>query len=106
MAILYVFKINDPNEAGFFPPSVENSTWCQNMYGYFLKNSIQSYNRTITYTFFQDSSELNSWIAAHTLTDPELLADVAAWKSEHGVSYSSQYFDLSADGGTYTPIVS
>ena len=106
MAILYVFKINDPNDAGYFPPSVQASTWFENTTSYFLKNSLESADHSTVYTMFQDSSELNSWIAAHTLSDPALLADVAAWKSEHGVSYTNQYFDLSADGGTYTPIIS
>ena len=35
MAILYVFTVNDPNNAGAFPPSVTASSWGTNTNAWF-----------------------------------------------------------------------
>lgn len=107
MAILYVFKINDPNNAGPFPPSVLASDWLKNIGDWFNKNQIAT-SQYCNVVLFANTSELNSFLSTHTLSDSALLADVASWKSAHGVTYSSQYFTLTDAGisPTPTPIVS
>ena len=88
MAILYVFKVNDPNNVGAFPPSVATSAWATALAANFAANGIGGQGQNTNALLFANDTELNSWVTAHTLTDASLLADVTAWKSAHGVSYS------------------
>ncbi len=106
MAILYVFKVNDPSLAGGFPPSVTASSWFTNLTNYFDLNGIGGVGQNVNALLFADETELNVFLSAHTLSDAGLLADITAWKSAHGVSYSSQYFTLTSAGISPTPIVS
>jgi hypothetical protein len=105
MAILYVFKINDPNNAGAFPPSVLSSTWFASITTWLDNNQITS-SKYSNVVVFADETELNAFLSTHTLTDAGLLADIAAWKSAHNVSYSSQYFTLTDAGVSPNPVVS
>ena len=105
MAILYVFRINDPNNAGGFPPSVTASSWFTSVTAWFTANQIAS-SKPANVVLFANETELNAFLSTHTLTDAGLLADIAAWKSAHGVSYSSQYFTLTDAGVSTSPIVS
>ena len=105
MAILYVFRVNDPSGAGAFPPSLLDTEWNHNLTSYVEKNAIGG-TGGINAFIFADASALNNWISTYKLTDSSLLADVAAWKSAHGISYTHEYYDLSADGGSFTPFIS
>jgi hypothetical protein len=106
MVILYVFKVNDPNTVGGFPPSVMTNSWYTNLIHSFDLNGIGGFGQYTNVLIFADETELNSWISTHTLNDTGLLADISAWKSAHGVSYSSQYFTLTDAGVSLSPIVS
>jgi hypothetical protein len=108
MAVLYVFTVNDPNSAGIYPPSLVSSSYLSNISTsiapYQISESITSTSQ-LTTAIFPDETTLNTWLAANTLTDAGLLADLASWKSAHGVSYSSAYYQLSlATGITSGPI--
>ena len=105
MAILYVFKINDPNNAGAFPPSVTASSWFTNVTTWFSNNEIAN-SKNSNVVLFADETELNAFLNTYRCTDASLLADIDAWKSAHGVSYSSQYFTLTDAGVSTSPIVS
>ena len=105
MTILYVFKINDPNDAGSFPPSVLASAWFTNLLSY-MKNNEVAGSKNSNILLFADETALNSFFDAHRCTDSALLADITAWKSAHGVSYSNQYFTLTNAGVSPTPIIS
>jgi len=89
MAILYVFKANDPNNAGGFPPSVVSSSWFTNLNNEMNKNGLNSSS-----ILFDSETELNTWLSTYRLTDADLLSDIATWKSAHGVSYSNKYYSL------------
>lgn len=106
MAILYVFKVNDPNGVGPVPPTVASSAWFTGLQEYFQKNQIASNPGVSDVCLFANESELNAFISAHTLTDASLLADVSAWKSAHDVSYSHQYYTLTNAGISPTPFIS
>jgi hypothetical protein len=96
MAILYVFTINDPNNAGHYPPSIFNSDWSNKLGTYMSENNVSSIIQgTLTTNILQfaDVTALNSWLSEYTLTDATLISDVNAWKSTHGVSYQSYYLD-------------
>jgi hypothetical protein len=97
MAIYYVFKINDPNNAGAFPPSVASSSWYSNLSSY-----LKSYSVGGSSLVFNNETELNVFLSTHTLTDAGLIADVEAWKSAHNVSYSNYFYTL-PDAGITTP---
>jgi len=105
MAILYVFKINDPNNAGAFPPSVRSSSWLTNLTTWIENNQIAS-SKNSSVMLFANETELNSFLNTYRCTDASLLSDIATWKSAHGVSYSNQYFTLTDAGISPTPIVS
>jgi hypothetical protein len=105
MAILYVFKVNDPNNVGPFPPSVASSTWLTNLIIWFENNQIAN-SKYSNVVVFADDAELNAFVNTYKCTDAGLLADISAWKSAHNVSYSSQYFTLTDAGVSPTPVVS
>lgn len=105
MAILYVFKVNDPNNAGGFPPSVVSSSWFAGLTSYMNSNEIAA-SQNSNVLLFDDETALNSFLNSYRLTDSALLADIASWKSAHGVSYSNQYFTLTNAGIAPTPLVS
>ena len=105
MAILYVFTVNDPNNAGGFPPSVVASDWFTSLNEYNEKHEIASAMNSTT-LLFADETALNTYLSTYRCTDPSLQADLASWKSAHGVSYSSQYFTLTSAGISPTPIFS
>jgi len=105
MAILYVFKINDPNNVGAFPPSVVSSAWLAGITTWLDNNQITS-SKYSNVVVFADDTELNAFLNTYRCTDSALLADIAAWKSTHNVSYSNQYFTLTDAGISTTPIVS
>ena len=90
MAILYVYKINDPNNVGPYPPSVNVSEWGANMAKYFHDHGLSG-----EYLIFPNESELDNFLATFRITDPVLLADIELWKSEHGVTYVHEFYDLS-----------
>jgi hypothetical protein len=102
MAILYVFKISDPKKAGPFPPSVMVSDWFTNLMKYNAEHGLLG---SANWIIFSDDNEYNSWVNEYTLTDEQLLADIEVWKSAHGVSYSTQIFNLLEHSGNYNPII-
>ena len=104
MAILYVFTVNDPNNAGPFPPSVASSSWFASLNDYNTKHAL-SISQTNTTLLFADETALNTYLSAHRCTDAGLLADIASWKSAHGVSYTNQYFTLTSAGISPDPII-
>lgn len=107
MAILYVFTVTNSSNAEDFPPSVLSSSWFDNLINYFNTYSIGGLHRNVA-IIFEDQSALTNWINEYKLTDSALINDVNAWKSAHGITYSSNYYALSAANisPTPTPIVS
>ncbi len=105
MSILYIFKTIDPNNAGIFPPSVTASSWYAGLFAYFTKNDISAATHVVALSF-NDATELNGFLSTYTLRDSALLADISAWKSAHGVSYTTQIFNLTNDSSDYTPLIS
>ena len=108
MAIIYIFTLNDPNNAGTYPPSIPGSEYANKIESYMLENNIGSVSQgtsTTNVLQFADINALNSWLAEYTLTDASLISDINAWKTAHGVSYQSYYFD-SADSTAITGPVS
>ena len=105
MAILYVFKTNDPNNVGPFPPSVVESSWLINLTTWLDNNKLTT-SKSSHSVVFADEAELNAFLNTYRCTDSVILSDIAAWKSAHGVSYSTQYFTLADAGVSTSPIVS
>jgi hypothetical protein len=97
--VLYNFSYTDPNNVGMVPPSVVASSWFANLMVYFEENSITNS------ILFESEEACNTWLAAHTLTDPTLLADLAAWKSTHNITLTNNFYTLTLTSG-YTPMVS
>ena len=109
MAILYVFTVNDPNDAGGFPPSVTESAWWTSITDYWTLNCLVDWQyNSKAVIIFSDQAALTAYISEYKLTDSGLIADIATWKAAHGVSYSSVYYTLTnADiTPTPTPVVS
>jgi len=103
MAIIYIYTLNDPNNAGTYPPSIPGSEYANKIGSYMSENNVVAVKQgtsTVNILQFADITALNSWLSEHTLTDPVLISDVNAWKSAHGVSYQSYYFDTAGS----TPI--
>ena len=96
MSIFYVFVINDPNNVGPYPPSMANSTWANNIGDYLESGNVastQSGSSTFNIVQFENKTALDSWVTEHTLTDAALISDLNTWKTTHGVSFNSFYFD-------------
>lgn len=107
MPIFYVFVINDPNSVGSYPPSITNSDWTNKIQDYLEENSVSS-SRSGTSTFnilqFENQTALDSWLAEHTLTDAALISDLNTWKSAHGVSFQSYYFNTANSTAITGPV--
>jgi len=101
MAVLYVLQTDDPNNAGVFPPSVTSSTWYQTLENYVGKFGWGT--STMTFVWFPDDATANTWLAATHLTDATLLADIASWKSAHGISYNNYFYNLTTDTNITNP---
>lgn len=105
MAILYVFRIVDPNNVGAFPPTVLASDWFEKISKFHLDNSVSLPTESGALIIFNSESELNNYINEHKLTDATLISDINFWKSTHNVSYSFNYYALnSVSGINPTPI--
>lgn len=104
MAILYVFTVNDPGDVGAFPPSVTDSDWFRSIESFWDNNSISNWRLSEkTVIIFDNQAALDTYIADYKLTDSTLVADVNAWKSAHGISYSTAYYTLADANITPTP---
>jgi hypothetical protein len=106
MAILYIFKLNDTQNVGPFPPSVIASDWFKTMYQYI---ELYSYTKTAdpnTAIFlFPNQAEFDKHLSLKC-TDPALLADIEAWKSTYNVSYTSTAYNYdTASPISFTPVV-
>jgi len=89
MAVIYTFTVNDPNNVGPFPPSVTGSAWASSVMTFLEANAANKGNVAII--TFADTDAANSFVSTYALTDPTLLADIAAWKSAHSVSYTTSW---------------
>ena len=103
MAILYTFNVVDPNEVGPWPLSVLASEWNTRFAQWFSENPVKWSGPFIV---FNTEAELDDFLNEFTITDATLLADIELWKSSHGVSYISQFYDLSSAGISKTGIIS
>ena len=105
MAILYVLTVTTSNGVDGFPPSVMGSDWYASISSYWNANCLSKdwAENGKAVIIFSDQTALDAYITEHTLTDSSLLADVATWKFEHGVSYSTVYYTLTDAGITPTP---
>jgi len=107
MSIFYVFAINDPNNVGAYPPSMENNTWTNNIGDYLESNSAASTqvgSSTFNFLSFENKTALDSWLAEHTLSDASIISDLNTWKSTHGVSFQSYYFDTANSTAITGPV--
>ena len=109
MAILYMFTINDPNNAGAFPPSIWDSEWWASITEYWSLHCLTDWKyNSKAVIIFNDQTALEAYISEYKLTDSQLIADINTWKSTHGISYPSAYYTLTDANisPTPTPIVS
>ena len=102
MAILYTFRVIGADSSAAFPPSVMSSTWWQNLSTYWESVAIGQVTN-ICAIIFEDQTALNSYIDTYKLTDATLISDINNWKSAHGITYSSNYYNLSDANITPTP---
>ena len=79
------------------------SDWFKKLMKYYADHGLTG---AANWIIFSNDDEYNSWVNEYKLTDGSLLADIEVWKSAHGVSYSTQIFNLSEHGAKYSPIVS
>ena len=89
--MIYIFKVNDPNNAGAIPPTLfewlgEVKTW--------LEDEKNVFGTHTFYIPFDSEEELSTFMTRFTLTDPVLKSDLATWKAEHGVSFINEVYRL------------
>jgi hypothetical protein len=95
--ILLTFTVTDPNNVGPWPPSVNDSSWVTNMQTLIAATQIDG-NGTL---MFNNEEELRNFVNTNRLTDPTVIADIAAWKAAHNMTYLYEYYtvtDLAIDG--------
>lgn len=102
MAVLYFLVINDPNKVGAYPPSVLGSTWFKTIAAYQAKYGGGS-ESDLNYIWFKDDATANTWLEENKLTDATLLADIAAWKSAHNITYNNYFYNLPNDTNITQP---
>lgn len=105
--ILHTFLVNDPNNVGAWPPSIQASDWITELGAYASAHAWASNSHgNLTVYLWDSEADLNNYLSAHRLTDPTLLADLDAWKAAHGVSFTSAYYNLTPSSTTPPDIVS
>ena len=93
MAFMYVVAYHDPNQIGApYPPSVMISDWYTKIAAWH-RNASPLGPYSCSY-LFDTEEELRNFISENTLTDPELIADIEAWQSTHGIYYTKYLFEL------------
>ena len=89
MKILFKFSFTDPNNVGIWPPSIVNSSWLSG-----IQSWLQANETGIGAVIFDDQTALTNWLNTYRLTDATLLADLAAWKTAHNITFTSSYYEL------------
>ena len=102
MAILYVFKVTDPENVGPFPPSVVSSSWFTGLTSYINTNTIGTGDGAML--MFANETALNSFLDTYRCTDATLIADIAAWKTAHNITYNNWYCTVPEVTPTPTPL--
>jgi len=107
MAILCTLTFNDPYSMGVYPPNVLDSDWFKSSSANFtfigtLNDGSTSFSFTQS---FADETALNDFLSTYTLNDPALLADIAAWKTAHNISYETKFTDDSGNELSYPPFI-
>jgi hypothetical protein len=98
MAILYVLTINDPTGVGPFPPEILNSDWYVNFTNAYSFQGLSATGYVYSW-LFDSQDELNAWVATNTPTDPDVLENLARWKT-FSVTYENKFYTLPATTGT------
>jgi hypothetical protein len=94
MAVMYVFSVNDPQNAGAFPATVMASDWYAAFMNYAAFNSLGGNSSYVWSFVFDNSKDLDTWLTTYAITDSQLLADLYAWCVDHGVEYSHKCYEL------------
>lgn len=106
MAILYTFQIVNPNNVADFPPSVAASSWLTNLSEFWDTNNLPNQQfSSMLMIVFKDEAELTAFSNELRLTDATLLADIASWKTAHGVDYITKYYDLPESSITVPAVI-
>lgn len=90
--MLYKITINNPStDVGAFPPSVMDHLKTMVEWLAEEKDVEASDDFEI---LFDSEDELNSFLTRFAITDPQLVADIATWKAEYGITYVSEIYRL------------
>ena len=107
--ILHIFTINGPDNVSPWPPSVIASGWPARLSesaissgGYNQVNS----NGAKTCFIWNNETELNNYVNTYRLTDAALISDLNAWKAAHGITFTTEYYNLSGSSITVPDVVS
>ena len=95
MAILYTFKIINPNRVPLpIPPTL--TSWYEKLSKYRKSNDIRhvEFSEDLTMIIFENEEALIKFSDEHRITDPVLLEDLELWKSTYGIDYITRYYDL------------
>lgn len=94
MAILYNFKVVNSSNADSFPPSVANYEQWNKLIEYLTIQSFPIDQLGSFAIIFLNESDLETFLSTYTITDQGLLEDLNTWKTAHGISYISNYYEL------------
>lgn len=100
--MLYIFKINDPNNMGAFPPPILDIL--DELIKESEARSINGNDSANTILLFDSEEELSKFLDKFRITDTKLLADIDLWKTAHNITYSTEIFSVS-EQSTFVPII-
>ena len=108
--ILHIFTITKPDDdVATFPPSVIASGWSDrlaeglSLHGGYSQNGDQGKS---TLFLWDNETDLTNFVNTYRLTDPTLISDLNAWKAAYGISFSTEYHNLTGSSITVPDIVS
>ena len=107
--ILHIFTINGPADVSPWPPSVIASGWPSRLGEGAVANGCydkMNANGNVTCFIWNNEAELTNYVNTYKLTDAALISDLNAWKAAHGITFTTQYFDLSGSSITVPDVVS
>lgn len=93
MTILYVYTFDDPNKVGALPPTFRTSEQGAKIHKANTENELGGrYNDGRTVMIFDNEDEFTAWVDEHRITDPVLLADMAAWDKAYNIVHHHRFF--------------
>jgi len=100
---LQVLGNDPPDNVDFFPPSFYSTEWYNQLMAYVESENFLVFQKQMTFVF-DDDVKLNEFLDQWRLTDPQMIADLAAWHTSHGITLVQSFYHTTDITPRPTPV--